>query len=177
MTSEEFKLEESISPTPLQEMKKYPDERPRLIGIAADHAGFELKKTIKKMLIDSGYEVTDFGPEILIPGDDYPDFVIPLAQAVAAKKVERGLAICGSGVGACVVANKISGIRAALITDTFSARQGVEDDDMNIMCLGGRVLGSALAWELVITFLSARFSGAERHRRRLAKIEKIEKNK
>jgi ribose 5-phosphate isomerase B len=176
-STEEFKLEESVRAVPLSEMKANPDQHPKIIGIAADHAGFELKKYIKKMLIDTGYEVIDFGPEILMPGDDYPDFVIPLAQAVASKKVERGLAICGSGVGACVAANKVTGVRAALITDTFSARQGVEDDDMNIICLGGRVLGPALAWELILTFLSSRFSGAERHRRRLAKIEKIDNKK
>jgi len=176
-SSEEFKLEETVKAIPLSELSPNQVSPLKSIGIAADHAGFELKKYIKKMLIETGYEVIDFGPEILMPGDDYPDYVIPMAQAVATKRIERGLAICGSGVGACVAANKVSGVRSALITDTFSARQGVEDDDMNIMCLGGRVIGAALAWELVLNFLSSRFSGAERHRRRLAKIEKIEKRK
>jgi ribose 5-phosphate isomerase B len=174
MTSEEFKLEENIRAIPLSESKPNQELPLKTIGIAADHAGFELKKYIKKMLIDTGYEVIDFGPEILMPGDDYPDFVIPLAQAVATKRVERGLAICGSGVGACVAANKVFGVRAALISDTFSARQGVEDDDMNIICLGGRVVGPALAWELVSTFLEARFTAADRHLRRLAKVSKLE---
>jgi ribose 5-phosphate isomerase B len=113
----------------------------------------------------------------LVTGDDYPDFVVPLARAVARGEVTRGLAICGSGVGACVAANKVPGVRAALITDFFSAHQGVEDDDMNVMCLGGRVTGYALSWDLVQTFLSARFKGAERFRRRLAKVAALEREK
>ena len=123
-----------------------------------------------------GHGVVDFGDRRLAPDDDYPDFVVPLARAVASGDVDRGVAICGSGVGACVVANKVSGVRACLINETFSARQGVEDDDMNMICLGGRVLGPELAWELVQTFLAARFSGAERHRRRLSKVAELENN-
>jgi ribose 5-phosphate isomerase B len=145
------------------------------LGIAADHGGFELKTRLIELLEAAGHEVIDFGSDKLVPGDDYPDFVLPLAKAVSKNEVERGLAICGSGVGACVAANKIRGVRAALITDVFSAHQGVEDDDMNVMCLGGRVTGFALAWDLVTTFINARFKGDERFRRRLNKIRKEEK--
>ncbi|MCX6178710.1 MAG: RpiB/LacA/LacB family sugar-phosphate isomerase [Chlorobiales bacterium] len=144
------------------------------IGIAADHGGFEMKEFLMMSLKSVGYEVLDFGATELDTGDDYPDFVIPMSRAVIDGEIIRGLAICGSGVGACVVANKIAGIRAALITDTFSAHQGVEDDDMNVMCLGGLVTGHALAWELVQTFLNARFKGTERFQRRLAKIVTLE---
>ena len=146
------------------------------VGIAADHGGFELKEQVAKVLRAAGYEVVDFGAHTLTPTDDYPDFIVPLAKAVSTGEVERGVAVCGSGVGACVVANKIRGVRAALITDVFSAHQGVEDDDMNIVCLGGRVTGYALAWDLIHAFLNASFIGAERHRRRLAKIAVLEKN-
>jgi ribose 5-phosphate isomerase B len=148
------------------------------IGIAADHGGFELKGQLTVSLKDAGYDVADFGAHEVEPGDDYPDLVVPLARAVARGEVTRGLAICGSGVGACVVANKVPGVRAALITDSYSAHQGVEDDDMNVMCLGGRVTGPALSWDLVQIFLSARFKGAERFKRRLAKVAalEIEKN-
>ena len=120
------------------------------------------------------HEVVDFGAHSLNSGDDYPDFVIPLARAVAAGEVERGVAVCGSGVGASVCANKIPRVRAALIEDHFSARQGVEDDNMNILCLGGRTTGPLLAWDLVETYLSAQFSGAERHVRRLGKVAALE---
>jgi len=144
------------------------------IGMAADHGGFELKTRLKELLIAAGYEVVDFGAGRLVPDDDYPDFVIPLSRAVARGEVVRGLAICGSGVGACMAANKVPGGRAAMITDGFSAHQGVEDDDMNIMCLGGRVTGIALAWELAQTFLKAEFKGSERFRRRLDKIRILE---
>ena len=144
------------------------------IGIAADHGGFELKVQLIAALKEAGYEVEDFGADELVIDDDYPDFVVPLAIAVARGDVERGLAICGSGVGACVAANKVHGVRAALITDYFSAHQGVEDDDMNVMCLGGRVTGHSLAWDLVQMFLSAHFKGAERFSRRLAKVAALE---
>ncbi len=144
------------------------------IGIAADHGGFELKEQLKEMLISEGYEVVDFGAHELMQGDDYPDFVIPLAGAVVRGEVVRGLAICGSGVGACVAANKVAGARAALITDPFSAHQGVEDDDMNIMCLGGRITGFALSHELVGLFLNARFKNEERFVRRLSKVRRLE---
>ncbi len=141
------------------------------VGIAADHGGFLLKTQMTELLRGSGYEVTDFGAYQLSPGDDYPDFIIPMARAVAAGEVDRGVAICGSGVGACIAANKVSGVRAGLIHDVFSAHQGVEDDDMNICCLGGKVIGSELAWELIETFLTAHFSNEERHVRRLAKVQ------
>jgi ribose 5-phosphate isomerase B len=147
------------------------------IGIAADHGGFELKAQLTEALKAAGYEVTDFGAHELVTGDDYPDFVVPLARAVARGEVTRGLAICGSGVGACIAANKVTGVRAALITDYFSAHQGVEDDDMNVMCLGGRVTGYALSWDLVQTFLSAHFKGNERFRRRLAKVTALERER
>jgi ribose 5-phosphate isomerase B len=144
------------------------------LGIAADHGGFELKAYLATALTAAGHEVVDFGASELVTGDDYPDFVVPMARAVARGEVTRGLAICGSGVGAGVAANKVPGVRAALITDPFSAHQGVEDDDMNVMCLGGRVTGHALAWDLVQTFLSACFKGTERFKRRLAKIWELE---
>lgn len=144
------------------------------IGICADHGGFELKEKIKSFLVENQFEPVDYGAMELNSADDFPDFVIPLAKAVASKEVFRGIAICGSGVGACVVANKIPGIRAALITDYFSAHQGVEDDDMNLICLGGRVIGYAMAEELVLAFLNAKFIGAERHLRRLGKIRNLE---
>ena len=147
---------------------------PKRIGVAADHGGFALKEQLVGMLRGVGYEVLDFGDGEPRPDDDYPDFVVPLAHAVARGEVDRGVAICGSGVGASVVANKVAGVRACLIHETFSAHQGVEDDDLNMICLGGRVVGDALAWELVTTFLDARFSGAERHRRRLAKVAELE---
>jgi ribose 5-phosphate isomerase B len=144
------------------------------VGIAADHGGFTLKEQLAESLRGSGYEVMDFGANQLNPGDDYPDFVIPLARAVAAGNVARGIAICGSGVGACVAANKVAGVRAGLIHDVFSAHQGVEDDNMNVFCLGGKVIGSALACELIEKFLAARFSAAPRHERRLAKVQALE---
>ena len=124
------------------------------IGIATDHGGFSLKEELLGQLRAAGHEVVDFGAHRLSEGDDYPDYVVPLAQAVAAGKVERGVAICGSGVGASVCANKVRGIRAALIHDHFSAKQGVEDDHMNILCMGGRTVGPAVAWDLVQTFLA-----------------------
>ncbi len=145
------------------------------LGIAADHGGFELKERLKEELTDQGHEVVDFGAREYDPKDDYPDYVVPLGRAVAAGEVERGVAICGSGVGACVAANKIPGVRASLITEVYSAHQGVEDDDMNVMCLGGRVTCSALASDLVQTFLKARFKDGERYRRRLDKVARLEK--
>jgi len=144
------------------------------IGIASDHGGHGLKQHLTGRLRESGYVVVDFGNLHLDPDDDYPDLVVPLARAVARGEVDRGVAVCGSGVGACVAANKVPGARACLVQDTYTARQGVEDDDLNLLCLGGRVVGEALAWELVDTFLAARFSGAERHRRRLAKVAGLE---
>jgi len=145
------------------------------IGIAADHGGFGSKEDLRSRLRTAGHDVVDFGANHLEPDDDYPDFVTRLAQAVASGTIERGIAICGSGVGASVCANKVPGVRAALINDHFSARQGVEDDHMNIICLGGRVMGTMVAWDLVETFLAADFSQAERHLRRLAKVAALEK--
>jgi ribose 5-phosphate isomerase B len=139
------------------------------IGIAADHGEY-----LVGMLREAGHEAIDFGDGKPKADDDYPDFIVPLARAVSCGKVERGVGICGSGVGASVAANKVTGVRACLIHETFSAHQGVEDDDLNMICLGGLVVGHALAWELVRTFLAAQFSGAERHRRRLAKITDLE---
>ena len=147
---------------------------PKVIGTAADHGGFELKQQLVILLREAGHHVVDFGDHRLLPDDDYPDFVIPLARAVAAGKMDRGLAVCGGGVGACVAANKVAGVGACLIQDTFSAHQGVEDDNLNLICLGGQVVGIADAWELVQTFLAANFSGEERHRRRLAKVAALE---
>jgi ribose 5-phosphate isomerase B len=144
------------------------------IGVAADHGGFELKRHLVEMLGAAGYGIIDFGDRHLTPDDDYPDFVIPLAHAVARREVDRGMAICGSGVGACVVANKVPGVRACLIHDTFSAHQSVEDDDLNVICLGGLAVGPALAWELIKTFLAGRFRGGERYRRRQAKVAELE---
>jgi len=145
------------------------------VGICTDHGGFELKNLLAQKLRTARHEVTDFGAFALNPQDDYPDFVIPLARAVAAGKVVRGVAVCGSGVGAAVCANKIAGVRAALIEDHFSARQGVEDDHMNIICLGGRTIGPSVAWDLVQTSLASESSSEPRHLRRLAKVASLER--
>jgi len=144
------------------------------VGIATDHGGFGLKQDLVAHLRAAGHEVVDFGAHILDPQDDYPDFVVPLARAVVAGTVERGVAICGSGVGASVCANKVPGIRAALIHDHFSAKQGVEDDHMNILCMGGRTVGPEVAWDLVQAYLSAAYSGEERHLRRLEKVASLD---
>jgi ribose 5-phosphate isomerase B len=133
-----------------------------------------LEEELVAHLRAAGHEVVDFAAHELAPNDDYPDFVVPLSQAVVAGKVDRGVAICGSGVGASVCANKVHGVRAALIHDHFSARQGVEDDHMNILCMGGRTVGPAVAWDLVQTFLTAEFSQGERHLRRLGKVASVE---
>jgi ribose 5-phosphate isomerase B len=154
---------ETISSKPLQR-----------VGIAADHGGFELKQSLAGKLRAAGYEVTDFGDRQLKSDDDYPDFIIPLARAIGAGTVDRGVGICGSGVGASIAANKVAGVRAALIDENFLAHQGVEDDDLNMICFGGLLIGHDLAWELVQTFLAARFKGAERFRRRLAKVAQLE---
>jgi len=144
------------------------------VGIATDHGGFGLKEDLLVRLREAGHEVVDYGAHSLNSGDDYPDFVIPLARSVAAGEMDRGVAVCGSGVGASVCANKVKGARAALIEDHFSARQGVEDDHMNIICVGGRTVGPSVAWDLVQTFLAAEFSQAERHLRRLGKVALLE---
>jgi RpiB/LacA/LacB family sugar-phosphate isomerase len=146
------------------------------IAIAADHAGFELKEEMAAHLRGAGFEVMDLGT-----GDegpvDYPDFALAIGEALREGRAERGILICGSGVGACVAANKMRGIRAGLCHDTYSARQGVEHDDINVLCLGARVIGEELARELILTFLAARFTGEERHLRRLAKVNAIEADK
>ena len=144
------------------------------VGIATDHGGFSLKEDLLSRLKSAGHEVVDFGAHSLVPGDDYPDFVIPLARAVSAGQVERGIAVCGSGVGAEVCANKVPGVRAGLIGDHFSAHQGVEDDHMNVLCMGGRTVGPEVAWEFVETYLASEFSHAERHLRRLSKVAVLE---
>ena len=144
------------------------------VGIATDHGGFGLKELLISRLSTGGHEVADFGAYAENPDDDYPDFVIPLAEALAVGKLERGVAICGSGVGASICANKVQGVRAALIHDNFSAQQGVEDDHLNLICLGGRTVGPSVAWDLVQTFLLAEFSQADRHLRRLAKVASLE---
>lgn len=144
------------------------------VGIAADHGGFALKAELVRFLRACGCELLDFGAHQMDPADDYPDFVIPMARAIAAGQLLRGIALCGSGVGVSIAANKIAGVRAGLIHDVFSAHQGVEDDDMNVACLGGTVIGPGLALDLVHVFLNARFSGAARHQRRLAKLRAVE---
>ena len=144
------------------------------VGVATDHGGFVLKQELLGRLREAGHEVVDFGAHTLTPDDDYPDFVIPLAKAVAAGNIDRGVAVCGSGVGASICANKIKGVRACLIEDHFSAKQGVEDDHLNLICLGGRIEGPELAWDLIQTFLAAEFSQAPRHLRRLRKVAALE---
>lgn len=145
------------------------------IGIAADHAGFEQKKDLLRRLDEAGYLVEDFGAHHYDAHDDYPDIIVPLAQALARREVDRGIAVCGSGVGVSIAANKIAGVRAALITDTYSAHQGVEHDAMNLLCLGGRVSGPLLQWELVQAFLEATYEAEERFQRRLDKVIALER--
>lgn len=145
------------------------------IGIAADHGGYELKENLKAQLEKLYVSVSDFGAHTYDATDDYPDFAIPLAKAVGAGLVDRGIVLCGSGVGACFTVNKVKGVRAALLTETYSAHQGVEHDDMNVVCIGGRVVGEQLAWEIVQAFLKAQYSGEERHQRRLDKVKQLEK--
>jgi|ERR1051325_10886499 ribose 5-phosphate isomerase B len=144
------------------------------VAVGADHAGFSLKSEIVALVSSAGHSVIDCGASTLQPDDDYPDFSAAVARAVTGGRAERGVLLCGSGVGASVAANKFAGIRAALCHDTFSAHQGVEDDDMNVLCLGARVIGPALAAEIISVFLGARFSGADRHKRRLAKVREFE---
>lgn len=144
------------------------------IGLAADHGGFELKEKLKALIDPSKYSLVDFGANEFDEKDDYPDKILPLAIAVSEKKVEKGIAICGSGVGASIIANKVPGVRAALISETYSAHQGVEHDDMNILCIGGRVLGTSLVLEIVNAFLDAAYIGEGRFERRLKKLLKTE---
>jgi ribose 5-phosphate isomerase B len=144
------------------------------IAIGADHGGFELKTELAAQLKQAGYEIVDVGAHTYDAKDDYPDFARSVAESVASGQVERGIIVCGSGVGACVAANKVKGVRAGLCHDTYSAHQGVEHDDMNVLCLGARVIGVALARELAAAFAGAVFSGEERHVRRLKKVLAIE---
>jgi ribose 5-phosphate isomerase B len=146
------------------------------IALGADHAGFEFKQQVSDILTSLGHEVDDLGAHRFDPLDDYPDFTRPVAESVATGSADRGLLVCGSGVGASIAANKIAGIRAAMCHDTYSARQGVEHDDMNVLCLGARIVGIELARELISAFLSARFSAEERHVRRLAKVKAMEES-
>jgi ribose 5-phosphate isomerase B len=144
------------------------------IGIASDHGGYELKTFLMELMRKNGYEVIDFGDHVPRSDDDYPDFIIPLARAVACGQVQRGISICGSGIGSAIVANKIAGVRASVIHDCFSAHQGVEDDHVNMICLGGLVIGHALAWQVIRSYLAAQFNQSERHCRRLAKVAELE---
>ena len=148
-----------------------------IIALAADHGGFEMKSALLPWLKTCGHQVLDLGAFSFEPGDDYPDFALAVARSVVSGEAERGIIICGSGVGASVVANKVPGIRGGLCHDTYSAHQGVEHDDMNVLCLGARVIGFELARELVTAFLGARFSSSERHCRRLGKLCQIEQNR
>jgi ribose 5-phosphate isomerase B len=143
------------------------------IAVGADHAGLSLKNAVRDQLTGEGHQVVDVGTHSTDPVD-YPDFATAIARAIATGACDRAVLVCGSGVGASIAANKHRGIRAGLCHDSYSARQGVEHDDMNVLVLGGRVVGEALARELVLAFLQARYSGEERHRRRLAKIRALE---
>ena len=144
------------------------------IAVAADHNGYDLKNLIYNLMSDAGHEVTDVGPHEVDPLDDYPDYAKPLAEGVSTGKYERGIMICGSGVGASVAANKVKGIRAAVCHDIYSAHQGVEHDDMNVLCLGSRIVGLEVAKELVKAFLDAEYTHEERHQRRLEKVISME---
>ena len=143
------------------------------VALGADHGGFSLKNELVTRLHET-YEVLDMGARTFDGDDDYPDFALAVAQAVASGQAQRGILVCGSGVGACIASNKVPGARACLCHDTYSAHQGVEHDDMNILCLGARVVGPELAGELVDAFLKVNFSGETRHRRRLEKVLAIE---
>ncbi len=144
------------------------------VALAADHAGFPLKTELLAWLKAQGYQVLDVGAFSVDPDDDYPDYAEAIAGAVVSGKAWRGILICGSGVGACVAANKVPGIRACLCHDIYSAHQGVEHDDMNVLCLGARIIGPELGKDLATGFLNARFTGENRHRRRLEKVLSIE---
>ncbi len=146
------------------------------LALGADHGGFTLKEELLPWLQSLGYQVQDLGAYSLDPDDDFPDFAHPVAQMVASGQAWRGLLICGSGVGACVAANKVPGVRACVCHDTYSARQGVEHDDMNVLCLGARIVGVELARELVVAFLNARFIGQGKYQRRLDKVLAIERS-
>ncbi len=144
------------------------------IALGADHAGFPLKATIAQHILASGNDIVDIGAHEIQPDDDYPDFALAVAQAILLGDADRGIILCGSGVGASIAANKVVGIRAAVCHDAYSARQGVEHDDMNVLTLGTRVVGSSLAKVIVTAYLGAAFTGEERHARRLSKVSAIE---
>lgn len=144
------------------------------IAVGADHGGYPLNETIIAALESDGHQIIDFGTHDGSQPDDYPDYALKVGQSVQRGEADRGIIICGSGVGACVAANKLKGVRACVCHDTYSAHQGVEHDDMNVLCLGARIIGIELALELNNAFVNARFSGEERHRRRLEKIAAIE---
>ena len=147
----------------------------RVVALGADHGGFTLKTELAPWLKSQGYEVLDLGAHCLDPTDDYPDFADAIAQAVVSGRAERGILICGSGVGASVAANKVPGVRACVCHDIYSAHQGVEHDELNVLCLGARIIGIELAKDLMTAFLTARFTGEERHHRRLNKVAAIER--
>jgi len=144
------------------------------VAVGFDHGGFNLKNNICELIKASGHEVVDMGAYSMDPNDDYPDFAIKVAMEVSHSNVTKGIVVCGSGVGASIAANKIKGVRASVCHDLYSAQQGVEHDDMNVLCLGGRIIDESTASELVIVFLNADFFGEERHLRRLNKINKID---
>ena len=145
-----------------------------IVAVGADHAGFALKSEIVDWLREEGHQVNDLGAFNLDPDDDYPDFALSVASSIQSGRADRGIIICGSGIGATIVANKVTGIRAGTCHDTYSARQGVEHDDMNVICMGARVIGSEVAKEVVLAFVAATFSGEDRHMRRVEKIRKLE---
>lgn len=144
------------------------------IAFAADHAGWPLRERILAEVRAAGHAVVDCGGPEAVPGDDYPDAAAAVARAITEGRAGRGVLVCGSGVGACIAANKVAGIRACMCHDSFSARQGVEDDDMNVLCLGARVIGAELAADVLRQFLAAGFSNVERHVRRVAKVRAME---
>ena len=144
------------------------------IAVAADHGGFPLKAELIDRLVQAGHEPIDLGAHEYVAGDDYPDYALAVGKAVQSKQVERGLILCGSGVGACIAANKLKGVRAGLCHDTYSAHQGVEHDDMNVLCLGARIVGAELAKEIVTAFAAAQFNSGERYQRRLEKVSRME---
>ncbi len=146
------------------------------IAVGADHAGYALKELLVPWLRASGHEVDDLGAKELVPDDDYPDFALPVARAVQSASAERGIIVCGSGVGASVIANKVPGVRAGLCHDTYSSHQGVEHDDMNVLCLGGRIISEELSKDVVKAFLEASFIPEPRFQRRLNKLLDIEKS-
>lgn len=146
------------------------------VAVGADHAGFELKGEIVRWLESEGHQVNDIGAHEFDPDDDYPDFAVAVAGSIRAGESERGIVICGSGVGACITANKVKGIRACLCHDTYSARQGVEHDNMNVVCIGGRIIGIELTKVVLESFLNANFLPEPRFQRRLDKLNQVEQN-